>query len=109
MILLNGGFKDETIGHQEGFWQRRNQRDFGNRTKGQFDQKGNFCNFGGYNDVDGDLDVIKLRIPNFQGKNDPEVYLEWEKKVDWIFYCHNYSEAKKVKVIVIEFMDYTLI
>jgi|UniRef100_A0A2K2BM78 hypothetical protein len=28
MILLNGGFKDETIGHREGFWQRRNQRDF---------------------------------------------------------------------------------
>ena len=24
----DGGFKDETIGHQEGFWQRRNRRDF---------------------------------------------------------------------------------
>jgi hypothetical protein len=23
-----GGFKDETIGHREGFWQPRNQRDF---------------------------------------------------------------------------------
>jgi len=31
--------------------------------------------------------------------------LEWEKNVDWIFYCHNYSEAKKVKLVVIEFMD----
>jgi len=35
--------------------------------------------------MDGDLDTIKLKIPNFQGKNDPEAYLEWEKKVDWIF------------------------
>jgi len=35
--------------------------------------------------------------------------LEWEKKVDWIFECHNYSEAKKVKLVVIEFTDYTLI
>ena len=24
----DGGFKDETIGHPEGFWQPRNQRDF---------------------------------------------------------------------------------
>jgi hypothetical protein len=52
------------------------------------------------------LDAIKLKIPSFQGKNDHE---EWEKKVDWIFYCHNYSEAKKVKLVVIEFMDYALI
>jgi hypothetical protein len=55
------------------------------------------------------LDVIKLKTPSFQGKNDPKVYLEWEKKVDWIFYCHKYSEAKKVKLVVIEFLDYELI
>jgi hypothetical protein len=24
----DGGFKDEIIGHREGFWQPRNQRDF---------------------------------------------------------------------------------
>ena len=35
--------------------------------------------------------------------------MEWEKKVDWIFDCHNYLEAKKVKLVVIEFMDYALI
>jgi hypothetical protein len=55
------------------------------------------------------LDAIKLKIPSFQGKNNPETYLEWEKKVDWIFDCHNYSKAKKVKLVVIEFMDYALI
>jgi len=38
---------------------------------------------------DGDLDAIKLKIPSFRGKNDPKVYLECEKKVDWIFNCHN--------------------
>jgi hypothetical protein len=35
--------------------------------------------------------------------------LEWEKKVDWIFDCHNYLEVKKVKLVVIEFTDYALI
>ncbi|RVW59154.1 hypothetical protein CK203_105254 [Vitis vinifera] len=42
-------------------------------------------------------------------ENDPEVYLEWEKKVEFIFECHNYSEEKKVKLVVIEFTDYAII
>jgi hypothetical protein len=97
----DGGFKDEAIGHREGFRQPRNRRDYGNRTRGQFGQRENFRNVGGHADLDGDLDAIKLKIPSFQGKNNPEAYLEWEKKVVWIFYCHNYSEAKKVKLVVI--------
>ena len=64
----------------------------------------NFRGMGNYEEMDGDLDTIKLKIPNFQGKNDPEAYLEWEKKVDWIFYYHSYSEQKKVKLVIIEFM-----
>ena len=36
----------------------------------------NFNGMGNYEDMDGDLDTIKLKIPNFQGKNDPEAYLE---------------------------------
>ena len=40
------------------------------------------------------LGNIKMKIPSFQGKNDPEVYLKWEKKVEFIFECHNYSDEK---------------
>ena len=36
----------------------------------------NFNGMGNYKDVDGDLDSVKLKIPNFQGKNDLEAYLE---------------------------------
>jgi hypothetical protein len=43
---------------------------------------GNFQNFKGHDDVNGDLNAIKMRIPNFQGGNDLEAYLEWEKKVE---------------------------
>ncbi|KAL6315057.1 hypothetical protein AAG906_030904 [Vitis piasezkii] len=50
-----------------------------------------------------------MKIPSFQGKNDPKVYLEWEKKVEFIFECHNYSEEKKVKLVVTEFTDYAII
>ena len=69
----------------------------------------NFHGMSTYKDMDGDLNTIKLKIPSFQSKNDPEAYLEWEKKVDWIFYCHSYLEQKKVKLVIIEFTEYTLI
>ncbi|KAL3567897.1 hypothetical protein D5086_030548 [Populus alba] len=62
----DGGFEDEAIGHREGFGKPRNRRDFGNRTRGQFGQRENFCSVGGHADLDGDLDSIKLKIPSFQ-------------------------------------------
>ncbi|XP_012829807.1 PREDICTED: uncharacterized protein LOC105950964 [Erythranthe guttata] len=43
------------------------------------------------------------------GRNDPEAYLEWEKKIEMAFECHNYSENKKVKLAAIEFTDYAII
>ena len=36
----------------------------------------NFRSMVTYENMDGDLDTIKLKFPSFQGKNDPEVYLE---------------------------------
>jgi len=69
----------------------------------------NFHGMGTYEDMDMDLNTIKLKIPNFQGKNNPEAYLEWEKKVDWIFDCYSYSEQNKVKLLIIEFTEYALI
>ena len=58
---------------------------------------------------DDDLKNIKMAIPAFQGRSDPEAYLEWEKKVELVFECHNYSESKKVKLAAIEFSDYAII
>uniref|UniRef100_A0A2N9H7E7 RNA-directed DNA polymerase n=1 Tax=Fagus sylvatica TaxID=28930 RepID=A0A2N9H7E7_FAGSY len=58
---------------------------------------------------DNDLGNIKIKIPSFQGKSDPEVYLEWETKMEMVFDCHNYSEIKKVKLAAIEFTDYAIV
>ncbi|KAJ4708851.1 Mutant gag-pol polyprotein [Melia azedarach] len=58
---------------------------------------------------DNNLGSIKMKIPTFQGKNDPELYLEWERKVEHVFDCHNYSEEKKVKLAAVEFIDYASI
>ena len=55
---------------------------------------------------DGYLGSIKMKIPTFYGKSDPEAYLEWEKKVERVFECHNYNEEKKVKLAAVEFTDH---
>ena len=61
-----------------------------------------FSNRGKGKDVkDGYLGSIKMKIPSFQGKSDPEAYLEWEKKVERVFECHNYTEEKKVKLAIV--------
>uniref|UniRef100_A0A2N9GVR3 Retrotransposon gag domain-containing protein n=1 Tax=Fagus sylvatica TaxID=28930 RepID=A0A2N9GVR3_FAGSY len=72
-------------------------------------ERGHEWNLGGRDGVDRNLGSIKMKIPSFQGRTDPEVYLEWEKKIDLVFDCHNYSEEKKVKLAVIEFTDYAII
>ncbi|KAL2480613.1 Retrotrans gag domain-containing protein [Abeliophyllum distichum] len=58
--------------------------------------------------IDRNLGNIKIKIPSFQGKNNPDAYLEWEMWMELIFDCHNYSEEKKVKLAVIEFTEYVI-
>jgi len=58
---------------------------------------------------DNHLRSTKMAIPTFQGKNDPGLYLEWEKKVEHVFDCHNYFKEKKVKLVVVKFTDYASI
>ena len=60
------------------------------------------------NREDNNLGSIKMKISSFQGRFDPEAYIEWEKKMEFVFDCHNYSEAKKVKLVLIEFSDYAI-
>ena len=61
------------------------------------------------NREDNNLCSIKMKISSFQGKNDLEPYLEWEKNVELVFYCHNYFKNKKVKLVAIEFLDYAIV
>ncbi|KAL4296878.1 hypothetical protein GQ457_12G012340 [Hibiscus cannabinus] len=59
--------------------------------------------------VDDNLTNIKIAIPSFQGRTDPDAYLAWESKVEHVFECYNYSEQKKVRLAVMEFIDYALL
>ncbi|XP_027181973.1 uncharacterized protein LOC113780366 [Coffea eugenioides] len=52
---------------------------------------------------------IKVKIPPFQGRSDPDTYLEWEKRIELAFDCNNYSEEQKVKLAVVELTDYAVV
>lgn len=57
---------------------------------------------------DDNLGGMKLKIPTFYGKNDPDAYLEWEKKIELVFDCQHFSETKKVRLAATEFTDYAI-
>ena len=59
--------------------------------------------------LDDNFGNIRVNIPPFQGKSDPEAYLDWESKVENFFECHNYSEQKKVRMAALEFVEYALV
>jgi len=71
-----------------------------------FEHIGDFDDLG---DIDRNLGSVKLKIPAFKGKTDPEAYLDWKKKVEMVFDIHRYSEEKKVKLAVVEFTDYAMV
>ncbi|XP_056858080.1 uncharacterized protein LOC130507383, partial [Raphanus sativus] len=54
------------------------------------------------------LGNLKLRIPPFHGKNDPDAYLEWEKKIELVFNCQQFTEERKVRLAAIEFSGYAI-
>lgn len=51
---------------------------------------------------------LKLKIPPFHGKVDPDAYLEWEKKIELVFNCQHYSNAQRIQIAATEFYDYAL-
>ena len=55
----------------------RGARRYQNHGRGRGHFGGEFGGYGNYDDVDRNLGSIKLRIPTFLGKTDPEAYLEW--------------------------------
>ena len=108
---------DEFDEEDEQEWVDNNRR-YGGRYKGVRNREDVVTIFGGDvrrnirrvdNIEDSSLGSIKMKIPPFQGKSDPEAYFEWEKNMEWVFDCHNYLELKKVKLATIEFSNYAIV
>ena len=58
--------------------------------------------------TDDSLNGLKLKIPPFDGKNDPAAFLEWERKIEHVFDCQNFSELRKVRLAATEFSGYAI-
>lgn len=54
------------------------------------------------------ISSLKLKIPEFKGTSNPEEYLEWEKKLEIVFECKEYTQEQKLKLAPTEFKDYAL-
>jgi hypothetical protein len=57
-------------------------------------------------DRDDSIGKIKFGMPSFDGKYDPDVYLEWELLVDQKFECHDFPNEKRVRAATSEFSNF---
>ena len=55
------------------------------------------------------IEGVKLNVPPFKGKSDPDAYLNWEMKIEHVFSCNDYTEEHKVKLAIAEFSNYALV
>lgn len=60
-----------------------------------------------FGETDSLLNNIKTSIPEFGGLHNPDMYLDWERKVNKIFECYDFPELKKVQLASLEFRGYT--
>ncbi|VFQ86011.1 unnamed protein product [Cuscuta campestris] len=49
---------------------------------------------------------FKVDIPTFEGKNDPDEFLEWLETVERVFDFKDVSDEKKVKIVALKFRKY---
>ena len=52
---------------------------------------------------------LKLNIPPFEGRYNPDAYLTWELEVEQRFACLNYPEDRRVAAATCEFTDFACI
>jgi hypothetical protein len=103
---------EDDLNRGGGFRTHRGERYENRSRRGHIRPHRDFEHIGDFDDlrdIDRNLGSIKLKIPAFKGKTDPEAYLDWEKKVEVIFDIHRYFEEKKVKLDVVEFTDYAMV
>ncbi|KAG7572507.1 Integrase catalytic core [Arabidopsis suecica] len=51
---------------------------------------------------------IKLIPPTFAGKSNPEAYIDWERRMEYIFDCYGYGEARKVALAAAQLTENAL-
>lgn len=55
------------------------------------------------------IDKVMVKLPSFEGKCDPNLYMEWKQKMEQVWTCHNFLELKKVQLAALEFQHFAMI
>jgi len=55
------------------------------------------------------INGVKLNVPPFKGRSDPNAYLDWEMKIQHVFSCNDYTEEQKVKLAATKLSNYVLV
>ena len=55
------------------------------------------------------IEGVKLNVPSFKDRSDPDAYFDWEIKIQHVFSYNDYTEQQKVKLVAIEFSSYALV
>ena len=87
--LLNCN-NEELYGRIEGLENQLNQntgRHYGGNRVGNVGPRQNRME--GQNKIEG----VKLNVPHFKGRSDPDAYLDWEMKIEHVFSYNDYTEA----------------
>lgn len=49
------------------------------------------------------LTDIKIKVPLYQGRIDPETYIEWETKIKQFFTCNTFIDVQSAQMVALEF------
>ena len=55
------------------------------------------------------IEGVKLNVPPFKRRSDPDTYLDWEMKIEHVFSCNDYIEKQRVKLAAAEFSNCALV
>jgi len=55
------------------------------------------------------IEGVKLSVPPFKGRSDPNAYLDWEMKIQHAFSYNDYPEEHKMKLAAATFSDFALV
>ena len=62
-----------------------------------------------HNNKDDAFSKIKFKMPPFDGKYDPDAYINWEIAIDQKFACHEFPENTRVRDATSEFTNFASI
>jgi len=51
---------------------------------------------------------VKVDLPHFHGKNDVEIFLDWEMNVEQLFDYYHVSEERKVPLATLSFQGHAM-